>query len=79
VVLPTLNVRVDYLYPEPRRAGRFVWSSTGEISVHASLALIDEEARGQSLLFFSGIAAGLASGLVPLAVEVLTVGRRRHT
>jgi hypothetical protein len=76
LILPGTDVRVDYLYPQPARSGRLSWNSYDEVSVQASLALIGEEARGQQLIFFSGIAAGLASGLAPIAVEIVVVRAR---
>lgn len=76
LILPGTDVRVDYLYPQIAQPGRLSWNSYDEVSVQASLALIGEEARGQQLIFFSGIAAGLASGLAPIAVEIVVVRAR---
>ncbi|MFF3376500.1 hypothetical protein ACFYXF_26550 [Streptomyces sp. NPDC002680] len=76
LMLPGTDVRVDYLYPQLAQPGKLTWISYGEVSVQASLALIGEEARGQQLIFFSGIAAGLASGLAPIAVEIVVVRAR---
>lgn len=71
LVLPAFDVRVDAVYPQPSEAGRLRWTFGGAVSVHGSIVSINEEARGQRLLFISGIVAGLAAGLAPLAVERL--------
>jgi hypothetical protein len=76
--LPALDMRIDYLYPQPRDPGRLHWRTLDDLSVQASLAAIAEEARGQQWLFLSGVAAGVAAGLAPLAIEMLVTRRTRH-
>jgi hypothetical protein len=69
--MPTDYFRVDHASPQLSDPGHLVWTWRNNIRVKASLVSIDDEARGQQLLFFSGIAAGLASGLLPLALELM--------
>jgi hypothetical protein len=74
--LPSPAIRIDYINTQPLQqqgtlSGQLLWRSGNSINVQASIVLLSEEARGQHLLFLSGIAAGLAAGMVPLAVEVI--------
>lgn len=76
LAVPPVYFRADYTLPQIEDPGLLSWTGRGDMDVRASLVSIDDEAAGQRLLFFSGIAAGLASGLLPLAVELLASGRR---
>ncbi len=76
LVIPPVYFRADYTLPQVEEPGLLSWTGREDLGVRASLVSIDDEAAGQRLLFFSGIAAGLASGFMPLAVELLASGRR---
>ena len=77
LAIPPEYFRIDYASPGLDDPGLLSWVEDGDIRVRASLVSIDGEAIGQQLLFFSGIAIGLASGLLPLAVEFM-VSRQRQ-
>ncbi|WP_157985261.1 hypothetical protein [Lentzea terrae] len=72
------NLRTDFVSPQPVQPGGTEWSSKGELQVIANYVLIDEEARGQRYLFIAGVAAGLAGGTLPLAMELVLRGWRRR-
>jgi hypothetical protein len=76
LAVPPVYFRADYTLPQIKDPGHLSWTGREDMDVRASLVSIDDEAAGQRLLFFSGIAAGLASGLLPLALELLASGRR---
>lgn len=79
LVVPPQYFRVDYASPQLDEPGTLFWDSQRSIRARASFVSIDGESAGQSLLFFSGITAGLASGLLPLAIELILSGRRRKS
>jgi hypothetical protein len=69
IEMETVNLRVDYMHPQPVEQGKFEWSSTMALQARANLVDINEEAKGQRLLFAAGITAGLATGVLSIGLE----------
>jgi hypothetical protein len=72
------NKRLDYANPAPSDPGQLQWSKTaGSLRVDASYVDLDDEAKGQRLLFLSGVAVGLASAGLPIGLQIVAEERRR--
>ncbi|MEV6236411.1 hypothetical protein [Lentzea sp. NPDC051838] len=74
----------DLLFPAPGEGVRSDlfdtatwWTTSGAIRVTGNYVNINAEAAGQRLLFLSGLLAGFALGLVPVAVEKIRFPRGR--
>jgi hypothetical protein len=64
--------RLDFVDQSPEPYDLYTWKSQKDSwGIHASLVLIADEASDQKKLFLSGIAAGIASALFPLGLDVL--------
>lgn len=74
------NPRLDYAVRPAGSLASLGWEFPGDTvaSVSASLTDLDEEARGQSYLFGSGVAVGLATSLLPGSLKVVYDWTRRR-